>query len=131
MKHYEDAEQEAVIQWAKLAHVKETNKHVGDYLIAIPNGGKRGLLEAMRFQKQGVKPGVSDLFLAYPVGSMGGLWIEMKKQRRHFPSESYADRAPTNHQLMWLEQMNEVGYMGFVCYGADEAIEKIKMYLGQ
>ena len=127
-KHYEDAEQEAVIQWSKLARIPGTSLPIGDYLLAIPNGGKRNLLEAVRLKRQGVLAGVSDLFLAYPSASIHGLWIEMKKQRRHYPSLSYAERAPTPQQKDWIKRMESVGYMGKVCYGAGEAIGVIKMF---
>jgi hypothetical protein len=103
---------------------------VWDYLIAIPNEGKRDPKVGAKHKKLGLKPGVSDLFLAYPMTSVHGMWIEMKKPRRDFRSENEADNAATEEQQEWITKMNAIGYMAFVCYGADDTIETIKTYLG-
>lgn len=47
-------------------------------LFAIPNGGKRNIRTAVKLKREGVLPGVPDLFLAIPRLHYGGLWIEMK-----------------------------------------------------
>lgn len=130
MKNLEDREQMAVIQWAELVMIPKTNEKIINYLIAIPNGGIRSPMVGAKYKKLGMKKGVSDLFLAYPVVGMHGLWIEMKKRRKDFSSPHVAGMAATDDQLIWLAKMEEVGYMGEVCYGADEAITKIKTYLG-
>ena len=130
MRHYEDAEQRAVIQWCELNRIPGSNQRIANFIFAIPNGGKRDKREAARLVKLGVKAGVSDLFLAYPCGSIHGYWIEMKKQRKDFTSENVANMAVTELQQEWLDRMSEVGFYADVCYGADEAIGKIKMYLG-
>jgi hypothetical protein len=127
--HVEDSEQIAVIDWAAL--VKCPNgESVGDYLFHIPNGGKRNVREAARFKRLGVKPGVSDLFFAYPMASIHGLWIEMKKARKDFSSEHIANMSVTDNQKQWLKRMESVKYMTAVCFGSDEAIQTIKVYLG-
>jgi hypothetical protein len=43
---------------------------------AVPNGGKRNLIEAARLKKQGVRRGVPDLVICLPGGRT--LWWEVK-----------------------------------------------------
>jgi hypothetical protein len=128
--HLEDGEQAALVEWAKLTRIpKFPVLRVGDFLFAIPNGGKRGIREAARFKKLGVKPGVSDLFFAYPCGEFAGLWIEMKKQRLAFRSAGEAARAVSEDQEEFQKNMRWAGYETDVCYGCAEAINIISSYL--
>ena len=126
MKHLEDQHQEALVTWANCANLPCGEK-IGQYLFAIPNGGKRGKAEGARFKKQGVKAGVSDLFLAYPFGEYAGLWIEMKAPAES-PDKKPKSR-PTAAQKEWLNRMLGVGYDGAVCYGWHEARQLITNYL--
>jgi len=48
----------------------------------------------------GVKKGVSDLFLAYPVGQYSGFWLELKAP----------GKKPNSAQMDWLKLMESVGY---------------------
>jgi hypothetical protein len=130
MRHLEDGEQECLMRWAELTPIPNSNLRVSDFLIAIPNGGRRNAREAKRLKMQGVKSGVSDLFLALPVASISGLWIEMKKSRKDFKTTGAANSAVRDSQREWIEKMKSVGYLGTVCYGADEAMAVIKTYLG-
>lgn len=130
MNSHEDKEQMAVIEWASFQplHNGAISK-IGDYLIAIPNEGKRSPKAGNKFKKLGLKPGVSDLFLALPRSGCHGLWIEMKKQRQHFRGIAEQAAAVTESQRDWINRMNRTGYDAYVCYGADEAIRTIKNYL--
>jgi hypothetical protein len=101
----EDQEQIALMHWARLTPICR------DYLIHIPNGGSRNVLEAKKFKAMGVKAGVSDLFLAYPSNRYGGLWIELKRKGGKL----------TEPQRHWLSCMNNLGYKACVCYGWGEA----------
>jgi hypothetical protein len=94
----------------------------GKYLIAIPNGGKRNIVTAQKLKAEGVLPGVSDLFLALPIGQYFGLWLEMKKRKNGKLSKSQKD---------WIDLMRSVGYAADVAYGADHAMEIINEYLGE
>lgn len=109
-------EQIAIIQWAYHQPIPR------DYLIAIPNGGSRHPIEARNLKRQGVKAGVSDLFLAYPVSPYAGLWIELKRPSPHKSNVTTA-------QATWLERMQQIGYAGYVAYGSVDAIQKINTYL--
>lgn len=118
----EDKEQEAVIEWAAW------HPGIADVLIAIPNGAHlagdsvQRAKQMKRLKKQGLKPGVSDLFLAKPMQHYAGLWIEMKRQPGAKPRVSV-------DQLDWLYLMQEKGYCTALCYGADQAIQAIQDYL--
>lgn len=122
-KHEEDDHQKAVIQWANLARINGLK--VGDYLFSIPNGASLAGNKAQRARQmarlkaQGLKNGVSDLFLPVPRGNWHGLWIEMKSSKgRVSPS-----------QAEWGELMIAQGYEFKVCYSASEAIAAIEEYL--
>ena len=130
MIHLEDKEQMAVIEWAgwQPLHNASISK-IGDYLIAIPNAGKRSAKHGKREKLMGLKPGVSDLFLAVPRNGKHGLWIEMKKRRESFRGMAEAASAVIPTQRQWLDRMERVDYATAVAYGSAEAIEMIKVYL--
>ena len=113
----EDQEQITLMSWAH--RVKFGNGRLSDYLIHIPNGGSRNIIEAAKFKKMGVKAGVPDLQLLVPNGLIHGLWIELK---------SKTGKLQPSQRLM-MQRLEEQGYMCKVCFGADEAINEIKKYL--
>jgi len=123
MRHLEDDHQKALMQWAR--QVRLHGIVVADFLVAIPNGGNRNAKEAARLKAQGVKAGVSDLFLAFPANSTGGLWIELKAPRT---ATSKAGK-PSQAQLDWLDRMAQVGYAAQLCYGWEAARQAIQEYL--
>jgi hypothetical protein len=127
----EDAEQEALIQWVDLEPCGILPGKIGDYLFAIPNGGKRNIREAARFKRQGVRAGVSDLFLAVPLFQhrWGGLFIEMKKQRQHFRSMNEAEKAVSPVQVDFMCRMGTSGYLCRAAFGWEEARKHIVEYL--
>ena len=130
MIHREDAEQRALIEWADIAPmpsglVLDPSARVGDYLFAIPNGGYRNGREAARFKGQGVRAGVSDLFLAFPSPGATikhGLFIEMKAPKGHGARVSKA-------QEVFISRVQDAGYEAIVCYGWDSARQAINKHL--
>lgn len=122
----EDAEQKALIQWADMTRFPTApasgGDKIGDHLFAIPNGGWRGRIEAARLKGLGVRAGVSDLFLAFPVGKFAGFFIEMKAQEPH-------DSRVSGPQAAFLGLMASVGYGVTVCRGWDIAKDDIQVYL--
>jgi len=76
------------------------------WVFAIPNGGKRSRLTAMKLKAEGVRSGVPDLFIP----SLK-LFIEMKKPEGGKLSEN---------QAMWLKYLSEVGYKSEVANGFEE-----------
>lgn len=60
----EAEEQEVVMKWASM----NWKKYPALFrLFHIPNGGSRQIAEAVHLKRMGVKAGVPDLFLPYPV----------------------------------------------------------------
>ena len=113
----EHDEQVALFEWAAL--------HAGrcpelGLMFAIPNGGKRDPVTAVRLRDEGVKPGVPDVYL--PVARQGwhGLFIELK----------WGKNKTTDRQNEWLDRLMEQGYLAVVCYGWAEAVDVIMDYLG-
>lgn len=110
--------QECALFIAKARYHPILSKH----LIHNANGGSRHILEAVNLRRQGVKKGVSDYFLAYPMNGHHGLWIEMKRADK---SRSVVSR----EQKDWIELMRSVNYQAHVAYGANMAWEICINYL--
>lgn len=91
-----------------------------DLMFHIPNGGKRDAREAAHFKAQGVKAGVSDIFLPVPSSGYHGLFIEMKRRDGGKLSE---------YQKQWIDALKKQGYQAIVCFGAEAAMEVILNYL--
>lgn len=116
MNHPEDTECEAFWQWAQLV------PPLRDHLYHPPNGGRRGIREAARMKKQGVRAGVSDYHLPLARGGYIGLWIEMKAPKPHKSTLSAA-------QEDWLIKMRVAGHSVHVCYGWQAARKVCEEYL--
>ena len=112
----EAEEQIAVMKWAELMSHKHPCLKM---LFHIPNGGGRNISEAANLKRMGVKSGVPDLFLPYPVGDWHGLWIELKTERGRVMGA----------QLEWIEYLRSQGYAAYVCRGAEQAINCLEEYL--
>lgn len=112
----EHDEQVALFQWADLAK--------GEYpelalLFAIPNGGKRHIVTAMRLKDEGVKPGVPDVCLPVARGGYHGLFIEMKRTGGRVSPE----------QQKWLSALRKQRYQTHLCYDWGTAKDYILLYL--
>jgi hypothetical protein len=101
------------------------------WMFAIPNGGQRGIVNATRLKAEGVRAGVSDIFL--PVVRMGqgryyaGLFIEMKKPSVR-PKRSGAGGV-SDDQSEFGKAVQAQGYGYAVCYSWEEARDVITAYL--
>lgn len=74
----EHEEQVMLFRWAQL----QSSKYPPFALMfAIPNGGKRNAKTAVDLKYEGVKSGVSDIFLPCACGGYHGLFVEMKRTR--------------------------------------------------
>lgn len=122
--HIEHQHQVALIDWARRVRIPPASDipagaFIADFLLAIPNGGKRNAFEGARLKAEGVKPGVSDLLLPIRRGGFAGLWLEMKA-----PGEK-----PTPDQREWLERMTNAGYFATWADSWDKAATAISDYL--
>jgi hypothetical protein len=125
MQHIEHQHQVALIHWARRVPLSPASdvtpgSKIADYLLAIPNGGKRsGPREGARLKAEGVKPGVSDLLLPLRRGGFGGLWLEMKAP----------GKKPSPDQRAWLLRMEAAGYCATWADDWQLAAEAITAYL--
>lgn len=117
MKNEESREQSTLIKWAEMSTAKHPELR---FLFAIPNGGKRNIITAMNMKREGVKPGVPDLFLAYPSKGFHGLFIEMKKRKGGKIS---------TEQHWWLDHLIVNGYCASICAGWEDAKNVIEQYI--
>ncbi len=83
-----------------------------------PNGGKRNLLEAIKFKKMGVKSGVPDCLILNQRQGFKGLAIELKVGKNQ----------PTQNQMDWLEDLARLGYLCWVSWSLDEVVALIDWY---
>jgi hypothetical protein len=110
----EKQEQIALFQRAELHPICR------DYMWHTPNGGYRNMLEAVSLKRQGVKPGVPDITLAYPTENYPGLYIELKNRKKG---------KPTTEQQQMIDRLRSVGYRAEICHGWEAAWDVIEEYL--
>ena len=104
----EDLEQITFIQW-----FKRTYKDI--LIFHIPNGGKRSITQAMKFQKMGVTPGIPDLYIP-----AWRLWIEMKRRKGGVLSKDQ------NEIITYLESIGDSVIVG---KGWEDARSKVLDFL--
>jgi hypothetical protein len=81
----------------------------------VPNGGKRGLAEAARFKRMGVRPGVSDLILFHR-GCLYALELKAGKGK------------PTDLQEQFMEDVRKAGGRAVWAAGMDEAMYTLQFW---
>lgn len=135
----EDGEQSALFCWSA--------SMCGQYpqlkwLHAIPNGGSRYIAEATKMVAMGLRKGVLDIFLPWPIWINGipsqdnptgrtnickyaGLYVEMKVEKRRKEKNG----GLTEEQIEFIEYVESAGYCCKVCYNWIEAKEVILKYL--
>lgn len=123
-RHPEDAHQTALFDWAERVR--------GRYpelinLMHVPNGGRRGKLEAVRLKRQGVRPGYPDIALDVARGAYHGLRIELKATRADLGRKPQV----SPEQRDWLARLEAQGYRAVVCEGWEAASAEIESYLAR
>jgi len=121
----EHAHQVALFIWVAQTGAKQWPEL--DLLHAIPNGGERAKIVAARLKAEGVKSGVSDLFLPVARQGMHGLYIEMK---RPFNTPELRENSVSENQTKWIDNVRGQGYGAIVCYGWQEARDILIRYMG-
>lgn len=81
------------------------------WIFHVPNGGHRSMSVAKSMKREGVKPGVPDLFVPEWC-----LWIEMKRQKGGRLS---AD------QKAWIKYLEGIGHKVIVGLGATDASRQV------
>jgi hypothetical protein len=115
----EDGHQMALFQWFALNRVTYP---LSRWLYAIPNGGYRPIVTAMRMKATGAKKGVPDTCLPVPIGGYAGLYVELK------PSATKG--RTSDQQDEWAAFLASVGYATAVAYGWEHARDVIVLYIG-
>ena len=101
------------IEQVRLVNWLRDNFKEPDYIIfAVPNGGKRGIKEAGRLKDEGVKSGVSDLII---LTHNKVRFLEMKKLNGKL----------SDKQKEFHENLDYLGFINLIGYGASDASEKI------
>lgn len=113
----EHAEQCALMRWVDTMTAQHSQLRL---LHAIPNGGARARLTAAKLKAEGVKPGVPDLFLPAPRGTLHGLYIEMKRSK---------GSTTRSTQKWWHLALRISGYHVVICKSAQEAQTALLEYL--
>lgn len=110
----EHQEQALLIRWFRLQYPA---LHLN--LFAIPNGGARHIVTAVRLKEEGVVAGIPDLFLMLPKSDWHGLFIEMKAKTGKV----------SKAQKDFIALANSYNYKAVVCYGFEDAKNMIEKYL--
>ena len=93
MRHIESRIQSTCVRWHRLQYPHIT-------IFAIPNGGRRGKLEASIMKGEGVLAGVADVFIMRPRNGQHGIFIEFKTDKGR----------QTPEQKAFEEQCERLGY---------------------
>lgn len=117
----ERQEQRALVKWLSL------HPQLKDYFCKNNNEGQRTPAQTHNLKLEGLRPGVSDLFIYYPVGSFCGLWLEIKRSKAYTKSEI---STPTwMGQIKFQEDVKRIGYAAFFAFGWLDAKNIIERYL--
>ena len=114
--------QAACIKWFNLQY-----RDLKPLLFAIPNGAflqgdkMQRIRQWKKLEAEGAKRGVPDLFLAVPRGDYAGLFLEMKAGKGIVSKE----------QRYMMLMLDKQGYRCEVCYGMEEFIMKVNLYLAR
>jgi hypothetical protein len=122
--HTEHAEQVALFAWASLPHIAAQYPEL-EHMFAIPNGGLRDPITASNLKAEGVRDGVSDVFLPVARHGCHGLFLEMKRPK----SDKGAAGREAKNQAKFSAAMRKNGYGTFLAVGWEAARDVIVQYL--
>ncbi len=104
--------QKAVIKWVRL------QPKIRNLVLHFPNEGKRSASYGRMLKEMGLRPGVSDLYVAMMRHGYGGAWIELKSQ----------EGVLSVVQLEFLQDMKQQGYYTVVCRSIEDTIKVLEWY---
>lgn len=112
--HKESNIQQNAVTWFRLQYPQ-----LSKVLIAVPNGGRRGKIEACIMKAEGVVAGAADMLLLTPRGNYGALCIEFKTETgRQSPK-----------QKEWQEAAEKAGNKYVIVRSEEEFMAEIREYL--
>jgi hypothetical protein len=103
----ESIQQQMFLSWFK-------ESYPGELIFSIPNQGQRSLQNALRMKREGLTPGIPDLFVP---GKL--LWIEIKKEKGKLRPQ----------QKDICSQLNNLGYHIIIGYGLEDLIIKVRDFM--
>lgn len=102
-----------------------------ELFFSVPNGlqagGRNRFALIAKFKAEGLNPGVFDIHYLQPRGNHPYLCMEFKRRDRR--NEKGGGLSP--EQYLYYQAAKLVGAAAFVCYTADEAVEKFNEYMGK
>ncbi len=114
----ETGHQQAVIAWAAQPTVRHRWPELA-LLYHVENERQCTAAQGAARKRMGVKKGVPDLCLPVQRGGYAGLYLEMKRPGGHVREE----------QHWWLEHLDMQGYCTAVCYGWEQARDRLIAYM--
>ena len=112
MLYRESQRQTSIVKYAKLCKID---------VFSIPNGADVQSSNRIRLTREGLLPGVPDLFFPIASKTFYGLFMEVKSEKGHVSKKQ-------------KEVMNKLSWNGYKCvvvYSLDDAIKELKEYLGE
>lgn len=89
------------------------------WIFAIPNGGHRQIVTAVKLKREGVRRGIFDVFICLPFAGKSGMFLEFKSAKGRLTKEQSEFRA--------FAELN--GYATAVCRSWREAAREVEKYL--
>lgn len=127
MRHAESELQQTCYGWFKLVYPQYKLNY-----LAIPNGGRRGKVEAAIMKGEGTVAGASDTVLFVPSKGYHGLCIEFKRLIVTFDKkgkEHIRKTYQSQEQKEWQKAVEATGYKYVVVRSFDEFKDEIQEYL--
>ena len=116
LKTTESQEQIALFQWSAIMEFKYPELKL---MHSIPNGSYKSPAAAAKFKLEGLKSGVSDIFLPVARNTYHGLYIELKVKGGKL----------SDNQQWWISETTKQGYLSVVCWTWEAAKDVIEKYL--
>lgn len=128
----ESDDQATYFDWLKTVRVNYkvgaglANVPLFDFAFAVPNGSmlagdSKQRAKYMAFlRRRGLKPGVSDIVIALPIGTYHGMYLELKRLK---------GGVVTKEQRDWQALMLRVGYLAVIARGFEAAKSATLNYL--
>tara|TARA_R110000824_G_scaffold3139_4_gene14516 strand:+ start:833 stop:1231 length:399 start_codon:yes stop_codon:yes gene_type:complete len=126
-KPSEDKLQTAVITYLRL-------EHRALYCASLGGQYQKYHSQRKKAKRNGYVKGFPDVFVYEPKGDYNGLAIELKAigespyKKNGNLKKLYAKGGDRHNQIIWLNNLNDRGYLAKVCTGFDEAKECIDNY---
>jgi hypothetical protein len=114
-------EQDNLVKWLSLHPILK------DFYCKNHNEGKRSAKDGAFLVRQGLRAGVSDLFIYYPKNQYHGLWLEMKRNKSYTLSARLSESWIA--QETFMDIVTSVGFDAHFCFGWEHAVKIIENYL--